>query len=112
MDVAILDAYMEPSIREPGVRRDLTKFLSQVSNRYTLGAARSFGDFDRPVLIAWGEDDFIFSSKLARRLQQDFPNATLEYVSGSRAFVPEDRPDRLSGLIQNFMQSHETNSGA
>lgn len=111
MDVATLDAYMEPSIRECGVRRDLTKFLGQVSNHYTLDAARGFGDFDRPVLIAWGENDFIFSSKLGRRLQQDFPNATFESVPGSRAFVPEDKPERLSSLIRNFMQLHKTTNG-
>ncbi|CAN5595045.1 alpha/beta fold hydrolase [soil metagenome] len=108
MDGAILDAYMEPLIQNPEVRRDLTKFLSQVSNRYTLDAARSFGDFERPMLIAWGENDIFFSSKLARRLQQDFPAATLEFVSVSRAFVPEDRPERLVDLIQDFMQAHGT----
>ena len=105
MDTAILDAYMEPLIRTPEVRRDLTKFLSRVSNHYTLEAARSFRGFDCPVLIVWGEKDFFFSPKLARRLQQDFPDATLEFVPGSRAFVPEDQPEQLAGLIRDFMRS-------
>ncbi len=102
MEPAILDAYMEPLIQSPETRRDLAKFLSQVSNRYTLDAARRFGDFDRPVLIAWGGDDIFFSSKLARRLQKDFPDSMFESIPGSRAFVPEDRPERLAGLIRDF----------
>lgn len=110
MDATILDAYMGPFIREPGVRRDLTKFLSKVSNRYTLDAARSFRVFGRPVLIAWGENDFFFSPKLARRLQQDFPDATLQFMPDSRAFVPEDRPERLAESIRDFVQSHPNGS--
>ncbi len=110
MDATVLDAYMEPLIREPGVRRDLTKFLSKVSNRYTLDAAHTFGSFDHPVLIAWGENDFFFSPKLARRLQRDFPDATLHFVPNSRAFVPEDRPERLAESIRDFVQSHQNGS--
>lgn len=111
MDTAILDAYMVPLTREPEVRRDLTHFLSEVSNRYTLDAACSFGDFERPVLIVWGENDIFFSSKLARRLQQDFPDAALKFVPGSRAFVPEDRPEQLAELIRDFMKLHEVPFG-
>ena len=110
-DTATLDAYFEPLIHEPGVRRDVTHFLKNVSNRYTLDAARSFGTFGHPVLIAWGEKDFFFSTKLARRLQKDFPNATLQFLSKCRAFAPEDRPERLAELIQDFIQSHQAGSG-
>ena len=102
VDDGTLDANMGPLIREPGVRRDLARFLASVSSRYTLQAARSFPHFDRPVLIAWGLKDFFFSPRLALRLQHDFPNARLEAVPGSRAFVPEDRPGQLAQLVQEF----------
>ena len=105
METATLDAYMKPLIEKPEVRRDLTRFLSQVSNHYTLDAARSFGSFDPPVLIAWGENDIFFPSKLARRLQRDFPHAELHFIPDSRAFVPEDQPERLSALILGFLGS-------
>ena len=111
-DTATIDAYFEPLIHEPGVRRDLTKFLRNVSNRYTLEAARAFKDFDHPVLIAWGEKDLFFPAKYARRLQQDFPNAILQFIPDSRAFVPEDRPGRLVELIRDFIQTHQTREGA
>lgn len=102
VDDATLDAGMEPLIQDPGVRHDLARFLGSVSNRYTLEAARSFPGFDRPVLIAWGLSDLFFSPRLALRLQHDFPIAKLEAVPGSRAFVPEDRPEYLAELIEEF----------
>ena len=36
-------------------------------------------------------------------LQHDFPDARLEAVVGSRAFVPEDGPDQLARLIEEFL---------
>jgi pimeloyl-ACP methyl ester carboxylesterase len=110
IDNATLDAYMTPLIQDPGVRRDLARFLHGVSKRYTLEAARSFPDFGRPVLIAWGDSDLFFSPRLALRLQSDFPDARLEVVSGSRAFVPEDRPERLASLIGTFFRETSSRS--
>jgi pimeloyl-ACP methyl ester carboxylesterase len=104
IDNATLDAYGATLIQDPGVRHDLARFLRGVSKRHTLQAARSFPDFGRPVLIAWGDSDLFFSPRLALRLQSDFPDARLEVVSGSRAFVPEDRPERLASLIGTFFR--------
>ncbi len=108
VDDATLDANMGPLIQDPGVRRDLARFLGSVSNRYTLEAARSFPGFDRPVLIAWGLEDFFFSPRLALRMQHDFPDARLEAVPGSRAFVPEDKPEQLTQLIEAFSREAAT----
>ena len=103
IDEATLDAYRGRLRQDPGVRLDLQRFLGGVSNRYTLGAARAFPGFDRPVLIVWGDRDNFFSPRLALRLQHDFPNARLEAVVGSRAFVPEDGPEQLAHLIETFL---------
>ena len=104
MDEATLDAYFANLIGDAGVRRDLTRFLQGVSKRYTLEAARRFPEFRRPVLIVWGEDDKFFLSRYARRLEEDFPDARLRFVAGSRAFVPEDRPEALAGYVADFVR--------
>lgn len=109
VDDDVVDTYFATLLRDPGVRRDLARFLAQVSNRYTLEAARSFPGFRRPVLIVWGEDDLFFLKRYARRLERDFPDATLEFLQNSRALVPEDRPERLAELIETFVR---TPSGA
>ena len=107
LDEATLDAYFAGFTGNAGVRRDVARFLPTVSRRYTLEAAKRFPAFTHPVLIVWGTADVIFPQKLARRLQGDFPNARLELVSGSRAFVPEDRPDELASAIARFMSEQQ-----
>jgi len=104
-DAATLDAYFGPFLRDPGTRHDLVRFLAAVSSRDTLEAAAAFPRFRRPVLVAWGEDDVVFSKRNARRLQRDFPDAELRFIPRSRAFVPEDQPERLAGLIAAFVPS-------
>lgn len=94
------ESYFTPILRFDEVRRDLTKVMCGISNRYTLEAARSFPSFNKPVLIVWGEDDLLFY--FAERLQKSFPNARLERVAKSRAFVPVDRPEVLAQLISNL----------
>ncbi|GCE31318.1 putative hydrolase, alpha/beta hydrolase fold protein [Dictyobacter alpinus] len=103
-DDATLDTYFAAlGSGNRQIRRDVSKFLKTVSNRYTLEAAKSFQYFQHPVLIVWGKNDLIFSTRNARRLQQAFPHARLEFVPRSRAFVPEDQPLLLAQKIAEFM---------
>ncbi|WP_016949122.1 alpha/beta fold hydrolase [Anabaena sp. PCC 7108] len=95
-------AYFTPLIRFAGVRHDLTKAVCGISNRYTIEAASSFANFNKPVLIVWGENDPFFSYRFAERLKQSFPNARLERIAKSRTFVPEDQPEALAQLIISF----------
>jgi pimeloyl-ACP methyl ester carboxylesterase len=94
-------AYFTPLIRFSGVRHDLTKAVRGISNRYTLEAAHSFHNFNKPVLIVWGENDPVFYYDFADRLTKSFPNARLERVPQSRGFVPKDQPELLAQLIKS-----------
>lgn len=102
-DEATLDAYFGPFLHNRGARVDLVRFLAPVSKRDTLNAAAAFARFRRPVLVAWGAEDFAFSRRNARRLQRDFPDAELTFIPRARAFVPEDAPGRLAELIAAFV---------
>jgi pimeloyl-ACP methyl ester carboxylesterase len=100
-----LDEFFHPLLHLPGVRRDMTRFLQEVSNRYTLEAARCFSGFGHPVLLLWGKDDPFFSQRLARRLQLAFPDAQLHFLSHCRAFVPVDQPEVLAQHITEFVHA-------
>lgn len=102
MDPGLVESFVRPSIDDAGVRRDLKKFLRTISPRYTRRAAELLPTFDKPALIAWGRDDKFFPPELARRLAAALPHATLEWIDGARAFVPQDQPDRLAELIRTF----------
>ena len=98
-----LSAAFQPLMQLPGIRRDMTRFLRSVSKRHTLQAARAFPSFQKSVLLVWGKDDIFFSAQLATRLQQAFPNATLKFVPGSRAFIQLDQPEIFAQQITEFV---------
>jgi pimeloyl-ACP methyl ester carboxylesterase len=86
------------------IRRQTATILTGMSARHTLGAARRFGEFTRPVLIVWAPEDRFFKLRDAERLASDFPNARLELVPDSYTFVPIDQPDRTAELIAGFVR--------
>jgi pimeloyl-ACP methyl ester carboxylesterase len=99
------DAYVAPILRDAGVRRDTTAFLRGIDKRDTLAAARAFPGFERPVLIVWAKDDKVFPLAHAERMAAAFPDARLETLGDAYSFVPEDQPERLAALIQEFVRA-------
>lgn len=100
---AELDATFHPLLQHSFVRRDMTRFLRAVSKRWTLEAAETFSRFLHPVLLIWGKDDSFFSSRLAMRLQQAFPDARLIHLAHARTFVSLDQPEALAQHIMEFV---------
>jgi pimeloyl-ACP methyl ester carboxylesterase len=103
----VSDTYVLPAYVGRDVRDDLGRALRDLHPRHTLAAARRFGDFDKPVLIAWSERDRFFPASHAERLAADFPDARLKWISGARTFSPEDQPEQLAAVISDFMSRVE-----
>jgi len=107
---AVLRSYFGPFTADPGVRRDARNVFAAVRARYTLEAARSFGSFQKPVGIGWGEDDrFFFPMRHAERLRDAFPNARLRTFPGSRTFVSEDAPGPFAAFIAEIARDGSPN---
>ncbi|OLZ48810.1 alpha/beta fold hydrolase [Amycolatopsis keratiniphila] len=104
----ILDAYLLPSRRSAEIRDDLRRFMASVHNRYTLTAAERLPAFTKPVLLAWAPEDRHFPLRVGRKLAGVLPNAELKTIEDSYAFVPEDQPERLSGMMVEFLRAHAT----
>ncbi|HEU0100957.1 MAG TPA: alpha/beta hydrolase [Mycobacteriales bacterium] len=105
VDDALLRQWTSP-LSTAGVRRDLGAVLRAMRPRHTLAAAEANRDFPRPVLIAWGDDDRVFSRRLAERLQRDLPHARLVTLEDCAAFAALDQPDRLAELVDGHLRSH------
>jgi pimeloyl-ACP methyl ester carboxylesterase len=104
----IADSYLLPSRNSGAIRKDLRRFLKTAHRRYTLEAAGHFPEVKIPVLIAWAREDKIFPVSFAERLANDLPNATLELIDDSYAFLPEDQPELLTASILEFTRLHAT----
>jgi pimeloyl-ACP methyl ester carboxylesterase len=96
--------WIEPSLGDPAIRRDVIGLLRGIDKRDTLAAAQKLRSFDRPTLLAWAREDVVFKPRFAERLAGDIPNSRLEWIEDSRSFVPEDQPERLAELIGEFVR--------
>jgi pimeloyl-ACP methyl ester carboxylesterase len=104
VDDAIVKSWTRPLLTR-GIRRDLRKVLVGIKARYTLDAAAANADFPNPVLLAWGDDDRLFSRKLAERLVADLPQARLTTLEDCAAFAALDQPERLAALIHEHVSA-------
>jgi pimeloyl-ACP methyl ester carboxylesterase len=96
------DAWMAPLLSNGAIRSEIAAILKGVSNRYTLAAAKRFGQFTKPVLIAWAPEDRFFKLRYAEQMVGAFPNARLERIEDSLTFVSLDQPERTAELIAAF----------
>ena len=98
----VSDAFLAPALRDRRIRREVAAVLRGISPRHTEEAARRFGEFDKPVLLAWAPEDRFFKLRYAERLAEAFPNARLELIEDSYTYVPVDQPQRTAELIAAF----------
>jgi pimeloyl-ACP methyl ester carboxylesterase len=101
-DDALTAAWVAPALHNAEVRRQAGAILKAFNKRYTLAAAERFGEFHKPVLIAWAPEDRFFGLDLAERLARDFPDARLERIEDSYTLVALDQPQRTAELIAAF----------
>jgi pimeloyl-ACP methyl ester carboxylesterase len=95
----IMRGWIEPGLRDVGVRRDFGKAFRATRVKQTLEAARALPHFGKPALVVWQtERTFIYPVRHGRRLAE-LLRAPLELVDDSYVYVPEDRPERLAELI-------------
>jgi pimeloyl-ACP methyl ester carboxylesterase len=53
----------------------------------------------QPTSVVWGERDPWLSVRVAERLRESIPGATLDVIAGARHFSPEDAPARVAAAI-------------
>ncbi len=98
----LIASWMEPVMKDPGVRHDTKKVTVGMNKRYTLEAAQKLRGSELPVLLAWAPDDRLFKLASAKRLAAEIPNASLVEIPDSSTFVPLDQPRRLADEIAAF----------
>ena len=104
----VIDSYLAPGRSSRGVRRDLSKVFGSVDARYTIEAAEKLKSFEKPVLLAWAEEDKLFPLEYAERLAAAVPDGTLEVIPDSYTFIAEDQPERLAEVIGAFVRRPAT----
>jgi pimeloyl-ACP methyl ester carboxylesterase len=83
-------------------RADALRTTQSLEPSVTLDAVDALRAFAKPILLAWGEKDKLFPLDHARRLEADFPDATLEVIPDASTFVMLDQPAALAAAIAAF----------
>ncbi len=59
-----------------------------------------------PMLICWGEHDFVFDNDYLAEWQRRFPDAEVHAFSDAGHYLLEDAPDRVVAIIKKFFKSN------
>ncbi len=57
-----------------------------------------------PMLICWGEHDFVFDSDYLHEWRRRFPDAEVHTLSDAGHYLLEDAPGRIAALVNRFLQ--------
>ena len=96
----LVASWMEPSMNDAGVRRDLKKVTVGMNKRYTLEAAEKLRGSELPILLAWAPGDRLFPLRTAERLAAEVGQCPhrrdrrLEHVRPDRPAPARRRRDR------------------
>lgn len=98
-----IDEYIRPVILSATAQKQFRHFLLSLSPMESREIAHEFHRLAIPTLIVWALDDAFFPLIWGERLATDIPNTTLKTISDCGHFVPEERPLRLLGAIEEFL---------
>ena len=56
-----------------------------------------------PMMICWGERDFVFDTDYLEEWRRRFPEAEVHSFSNAGHYVLEDVPDEIAALVKNFL---------
>lgn len=98
----LVASWMEPSLTDRDVKRDLKKVTVGMNARYTLEAAEKLRGSNFPLLLTWAPSDKLFPISLAERLAGEVGGAKIVRIPHSSTFVPLDQPGRVADEIAAF----------
>ncbi len=99
-----IDEYMKINKRGHDKFEQFRLFTLAGDCSYTMEAAKKFGDFDRPTMIIWAENDRWLNASWGKRLYDDIAGARrFETVPLAGHFLQEEKPEIVAGHIREFM---------
>jgi len=100
---AELMALFERPLETPEGRKAFLHFARCLDNRDLMDIASRIPQLTLPVLIVRGTADQYLSAAIAARLHREISGSRLVEVATAGHFFQEDEPERLAGLILDFI---------
>ncbi len=98
-----INEYLRPFLLSDSAKKRFRQFLLSLSSMESREIAHEFHRLNKHALLIWALDDPYFPLIWGERLATDIPNSTLNTISDCGHFVPEERPQRLSAMIEAYL---------
>ncbi|HEV2098589.1 MAG TPA: alpha/beta hydrolase [Stellaceae bacterium] len=114
---ATLDAFatehLATALRWQRLRRFLGWQMDHAHNQLTMEAVPAMRQFQKPVLIVWGEKDTNFGPAIGKRLARDIPGTEGIYWLNQSAHLPMlEQPDVYSDIAARFFTDGKVDDAA
>jgi pimeloyl-ACP methyl ester carboxylesterase len=106
----LVDGWLQGSLRERGVRRDLGRYARAARRRDMLAVCERLRNFTKPALVVWTPEDRVQRPEHGRRLVELMPNARLVEIADSYTLIMRDQPLKFARAIREFV--HDTAAAA
>ncbi|MDA8138367.1 MAG: alpha/beta fold hydrolase [Desulfobacteraceae bacterium] len=63
----------------------------------------------RPTLLIWGAHDFVFDRGYFEEFRRRIPHAQSHWLTEAGHYLLEDAPEKIAGIIQNFLNQPTAN---
>jgi pimeloyl-ACP methyl ester carboxylesterase len=101
----IIRGWTDGLITEPGVRRDVQRYVDTTPKDCLVEAAEQLRTFDKPALVIWPTDNRTMPRSHGARLADLLPQGRLVEVDDCSVLMPLDQPTRLADEIRAFAAS-------
>lgn len=101
----IIRGWTEGLVTEPGVRRDVRKYVATTPKHCLVETAERLRTFDKPALVIWPTDDRTVPRTHGAGLADLLPQGRLIEVDDCSVLMPLDQPHRLADEIRAFARS-------
>lgn len=113
LDPAVRDGYLAP-YDSWGNRLGVYRFVKSIplgpddeGYDVVLSTERALAGFrDRPMLVCWGMQDFVFDGTFLAEWERRFPDAEVHRFDDAGHLVLEDARDEILPLVRDFLGRH------
>jgi pimeloyl-ACP methyl ester carboxylesterase len=101
----LIRGWTEGLITQPGVRRDVRRYVATTPKDCLIDAAERLRSFDRPALVVWPTDGRTMPRSHGARLADLLPGGRLVELDDCSVLMPLDQPSRLAHEIRTFAEA-------
>ncbi len=100
----LVAGWFRPLQPDPGVLRDLARYVRGARRRQMLEVCERLRAFDRPTLVIWTPEDRVQRPEHGRRLAAILPDSQLVEIPDSYTLIMRDQPEAFARAVRELVR--------